>query len=176
MPPTDQAAPARHGLISRAIFAVAATHAGAWLFARLLRPVDMFVLRLSGQRTTLTAALAGLPIITVDSIGAKSGALRRVLLVGLPRPAGAYAVIASNFGQQHNPAWYANLRAHPRVEALVHGARKRFVAREVDRGSAEYAAIWAQATDTYPGYVRYKVTAGERHIPVIVLEPEVSPV
>jgi deazaflavin-dependent oxidoreductase (nitroreductase family) len=156
------------------IYALGATAPGAWLFARVLRPVDAFVYRLSNERSTLTSALAGLPIIVVDTIGAKSGLLRRIPLVGLADPAlpGAICVIGSNFGQKHHPAWLFNLRALPDVEARISDQRNRYHARELV--GADYDRIWAIAVALYPGYARYKISAGARRIAILRLEPVTS--
>lgn len=152
------------------IYALGSTSPGAWVFARVLRPADELVYRLSNERTTLTAALAGLPIIIVDTIGAKSGLLRRIPLVGLADPTlpGAVCVIASNFGQLHHPAWLANLRAQPQIEAHLNGERHRYHAHELH--NADYDRVWAMAVALYPGYARYKISAGTRRIAVMRLE------
>jgi deazaflavin-dependent oxidoreductase (nitroreductase family) len=161
----------RYTALNRAIHAFASTGLGAWLFARVLRPVDRLVYRISAERTTLTALLAGLPIVVIDTIGAKTGRLRRIPLVALTDPSvpGAIVVIGSNFGQRHHPAWMANLRANPVVRARVNGQTRRFCADELN-GDA-YERAWAQAVAAYPGYARYKVTAGARRIAIMRLAP-----
>jgi deazaflavin-dependent oxidoreductase (nitroreductase family) len=79
-----------------------------------LHHLDRPVLRLSRGRYSLTRLLAGLPVVTVTTIGAKSGQPRSLPLVALPD--GEHVIlIASNYGQKHHPAWYYNLRAHPEV-------------------------------------------------------------
>jgi hypothetical protein len=47
----------RRTLLQRMIYALGSTSSGAWVFARVLRPADELVYRLSNERTTLTAAL-----------------------------------------------------------------------------------------------------------------------
>jgi deazaflavin-dependent oxidoreductase (nitroreductase family) len=160
-----------YSVLNRAVHAIAATRPGSWLFARVLRRLDRLALRLTGERSTLTSALAGLPIVIVDTIGAKSGLVRRIPLVGLNDPAhpGVVVVIASNFGQKHHPAWLANLRATPTVRVQVQGKATLYRARELD--GAAYARLWALAVAVYPGFARYKITAGARHIPLLALEP-----
>ena len=38
-------------------------------------------------------------------------------------------VIASNYGQAHNPAWYHNLLAHPEASIIFEGEHREVVAR-----------------------------------------------
>ena len=63
------------------------------------------------------------PIVVVTSRGAKSGSLRKNPVMRVEHD-GAYAVIASKGGAEHNPAWYHNFVAHPEVE-LQDGAVRR---------------------------------------------------
>src|SRR5690554_7637175 len=60
-------------------------------------------------------ALHGRPVIVLTSVGAKSGKLRKTALMRVEHE-GQYAVIGSRGGSPTNPAWVANLRAHPLVE------------------------------------------------------------
>ena len=89
-------------------------------------------------------------------------------LLGLPTPDGM-AVIASNYGQPHHPAWYFNLRADPAAEIAVDGARTRVRAVEVE--GEQRARIWEQGLAVYPGWSTYERRAGGRRIAVFVLEP-----
>jgi hypothetical protein len=63
---------------------VAATRAGAWFFAKTLEPIDKALLRLSRDRVTLPGTMAGLPVLTVTTIGARTGQRRSAPLVGVP--------------------------------------------------------------------------------------------
>jgi deazaflavin-dependent oxidoreductase (nitroreductase family) len=163
--------PTRHvSPLNRLVHSFGATATGAWFFSRVARPLDMLVLKLSGNRHTLTAMLAGLPMLALDTVGAKSGLLRRVPLVGLEHPdyPDAFAVIGSNFGRAQGPAWMANLRAHPNVTAHVRGRARHFCARELT--GADYETFWRLAQRVYPGYASYKRRAGERRIAIMLLE------
>jgi deazaflavin-dependent oxidoreductase (nitroreductase family) len=67
------------------------------------------------------------------------------------------------------PAWLHNLRANPRVSFLgPGGASGDYVAPEA-RGD-ERGRLWDDAVDYYAGYDTYRVRAGEREIPIVVLE------
>jgi deazaflavin-dependent oxidoreductase (nitroreductase family) len=142
---------------------------GAWFFARTLHYLDRPVLRLSRGRYSLTSMLAGLPVVMVTTIGAKSGQPRSLPLVAIPDGENVI-LIASNFGQHHHPAWYYNLRAHPEVQLTYEGKTVFYHARETE--GAERERCWQRAVDVYSGYALYKERAGKRKIGVFLLTPQ----
>ncbi len=144
---------------------------GAWLGARLVRPLDNVTLKLTGGRATLTSLAAGVPIVYLTTIGAKSGLPRTLPLLPIrdtQAPAG-FALIASNWGQAHYPAWYFNLKKNPRATCMLNGQTADYEAQEVD--GEEYERIWGYATQTYRGYALYKERATGRRIPIMVMKP-----
>jgi deazaflavin-dependent oxidoreductase (nitroreductase family) len=104
----------------------------------------------------------------LTTTGARSGQPRTVPLLGIPMQ-GAVAIIASNFGQSHQPAWYHNLVAHPDAVVMIDGARRSVRAVEAD--DERRAQIWREGLRMYPGFGQYERRAGHRRIPVFVLEP-----
>jgi deazaflavin-dependent oxidoreductase (nitroreductase family) len=159
----DQANP-----IQRALRRFAASGPGSWLFARLLDHLDKPVYRLTRGRHTFASLVSGLPVLMLTTTGARSGRPRTVPLLGLPTPRGM-AVIASNFGQARDPAWYHNLRADPHGELSHEGRTERIRAVEVE--GEERERIWQQGLAVYPGWSQYEVRASHRRIRVFVLEP-----
>ena len=153
-------------LVQRSIRRLAATRPGSWFFARTLQRCDRVVYRLSGGRTTLAALLSGLPVVMLTSRGAKSGRDVTVPLLGFEE-GDAVFLIGSNFGQAHHPAWYHNLRAHPRARIVVRGRSREVVAEEVE--SPERERCLAIAAVAYPGYRRYEQRAAPRRISVFRL-------
>jgi deazaflavin-dependent oxidoreductase (nitroreductase family) len=81
----------------------------------------------------------------------------------------AIVLVASKAGAEHHPAWYHNLVAHPDVEIDLRGKRRQVRARVAE--GAERDELWAIVNDNYNGYERYQERAGNRVIPVVVLEP-----
>ena len=79
-----------------------------------------------------------------------------------------YAVVASNGGAPHHPAWYHNLRAHPEAQIQVGPIAYRVHAREAV--GAERERLWNRMVQLYAGYRGYQ-TRTTRQIPVVVLEP-----
>ena len=126
--------------------------------------IDRVLMRATGNRISTTMTL---PIVMVDTIGAKTGRLRRTPLVAA-KDGESLVIIASRGGDTRNPGWYYNLRANPDVDAVFGKAARRYRAREVD--GEERERLWRLAADQYPGYNTYQARAGRR-IPVIVLEP-----
>jgi len=135
-------------------------------YARTLHAIDRAVFRLSRGRTTFTAWLAGLPVAWLTTTGAKSGAERTSPVLAIPADDGKLVVIASNYGQRHNPSWYHNLRAHPQARVLFDGKRLEMVARELD--GEERERWYARGIEIYPGWVQYRKRAN-RKIPVLEL-------
>jgi deazaflavin-dependent oxidoreductase (nitroreductase family) len=136
-------------------------------FAPRLHRIDNFVLKLSGNRFTVSQ-LAGWTIIQLTTIGAKSKLPRTTPLIGV-LDGERIALIASSFGRAHNPAWYYNLKAYPSCEAFVRGRLEKFMAREIE--GEEYRRYWQMAVAIYAGYEKYKERAAPRRIPVMLLEP-----
>jgi deazaflavin-dependent oxidoreductase (nitroreductase family) len=138
------------------------------LLPHILPHVDRLLFRLSGGRTNITR-LAGLPVVEVTTLGAKSGIERRHPLAAYP-DGDRLILIASNFGRANNPAWYYNLRAHPVCTVTKDGVAGRYIARDADE--AEYQAYWQLGLSYYSGYANYRLSAPYRRIPILVLEPE----
>jgi len=136
--------------------------------ALVLHRADTFLLRLSRGRYTVTR-IVGLPIIQLTTKGAKTGLPRTIPLVSLP-DRDDIALVASNFGQKHNPGWYYNLKANPECEVRYNGKLRKYIARETS--GDEYEHYLLIAISYYAGYARYKERAAPRHIPVMVLEPK----
>ena len=150
---------------------ISASRLGAWFYARTLHHFDRAVLFLSGGRATMSGLLAGLPVVWVTAIGAKSGRPRTIPLLCIPddSDANSFGLIASNFGQSHRPAWYHNLKANPRVTCRLNGNTGEYIAREVS--GKEYEKIWERGASIYLGYPLYKQRVGQRTIPVMSLTP-----
>lgn len=155
-------------LPQRLMWKVSSSRPGAWLFAKTLHHIDRVVLRLSRQRVTVPGVLAGLPVLTLATQGARTGQRREVPLVGVPSGE-QIAVIGTRFGQPRTPGWYFNLRADPRAGVAYRGRTVPVVAREAD--GDERDAIWDHGCRIYAGYRAYARRIDHREIHVMVLEP-----
>jgi deazaflavin-dependent oxidoreductase (nitroreductase family) len=122
----------------------------ARLNSRILPPIDRAVARLTGGRHTLSELAA--PTLLLTTIGRKSGQERTQPLVYVPYD-GGWAVVGTNFGQAHHPAWTHNLVANPEATVTLDGTTTRVRARRV--GEDEFVGLWPQFVAVYPGYADY---------------------
>lgn len=146
----------------------AATRAGSWFFSRTLHHVDRALLRVSSGRLSVPKLVAGLPVVRLTTVGAKTGEERTVPVLGL-RDGDRWVLVASNWGGEDHPAWYHNLRATPEVELTHEDRTDRYVAREATEEERE--EYWDRATELYLGFEPYRRRSGDRQIPVVVLTP-----
>ncbi len=160
---------AEAGALRRIVRAIAGNAVVSALAAPTLHQLDKYVSRRTGGQKTVTAVLAGLPVVLLTTRGARTGEPRTCPLLGLIHD-GRVVVIASNYGKRNHPAWYHNLRANPRAELIVHGATTPVVAREAEGAEREY--LWAESLQYYPGWAAYERRAAPRRIPVLVLVPD----
>ena len=140
----------------------------SWFYARTLHHIDRAVYRLTRGRATFASWVAGLPIVMLTTTGAKSGRRNTLPLVALPE-GDCLVVIASNYGQYRNPAWYHNLRANPRATICFEGVTREVTARELE--DEERERHYARGIETYPGWTQYRKRASHRQIPVMELTP-----
>lgn len=140
----------------------------SWLYARTLYHIDRTVYHRTRGRETFTSWVTGLPVVMLTTTGAKSRSPCTLPVIGIPAD-DRLVVIASNYGQRHNPAWYYNLRAHPQASVFVGGASRDVVARELTGDESE---LWyARGIGIYPGFRYYRKRAAPRQIPVVELRP-----
>ncbi|WP_285479912.1 nitroreductase family deazaflavin-dependent oxidoreductase [Amycolatopsis sp. NBRC 101858] len=118
-----------------------------------------------GGRVSLVA-LAGLPSLRLTTTGRKSGLPRSTNLLYFPH-GDDLVLTASNWGRPNDPAWALNLRANPRAEVAIGGRAAEVAARELT--GEEYAAMWAELLEFWPGYAMEQEEAG-RPLPVFVLK------
>ena len=126
---------------------LASTAVGACFFSHTLHYVDHWVIELTHGQHSLTNFLSGVPILTLTTVGAKSGQRRSVPLVGIP-DGDKIVLFASNWGRTFYPAWYHNLRANPEAQITWDGQTRTYVAREAS--VAERARYWQQAGLLFP--------------------------
>jgi deazaflavin-dependent oxidoreductase (nitroreductase family) len=138
---------------------------GGWLFITVFPAIDRKLIPLTRGR--LKVAL-GQPILLLHTRGARSGQPRTSPLLYTPHGDG-FLVIASKAGAAQHPAWYHNVRAHPDAVSVEIGGRRIPVNPRLVEG-AERARLWHEANDNYNGYETYQQRAGDRIIPVLLLE------
>jgi deazaflavin-dependent oxidoreductase (nitroreductase family) len=110
----------------------------------------------------------GAPILTLVTIGRRSGAVRETALLYVKVGDDGLALLAANAGNERPPAWWLNLRAAETVEVVVRGERRvmrwrEAVGEEHDELLERFVAVYPPAEH----YARYT----ERVLPVAVLAP-----
>jgi deazaflavin-dependent oxidoreductase (nitroreductase family) len=146
---------------------VTGSRPGAWVAQRTLYPIDKGLFRASGGRLTLPGLAAGLPVIMLTTVGAKSGEPRTMPLVGTPF-GDDLAIIGSNYGQERTPGWVYNLTANPAATVSYRERTVEVIARRLDDADAD--RVFETATVAYPGYGKYRGRADHRVIQVFALE------
>lgn len=159
-------------LPQRTIQWLAMSRPASWFLAYVLGILDRWVLHMSANRHTATELLTGLPVVVVSTIGARSGEIIRVPLLGLPSDENI-VLVATNFGNAHNPAWYHNLKKNPRIEVSRPEGTGIYESREVF--DEEWSYYWQMVTRWYPGYRGYRHRASGRHIPILLLARVTDP-
>ncbi len=137
---------------------------GGWYFVNVAMRVDRVLLPLSGGRVSSSP---GQPICLLETVGAKSGEVRKTPLLFMPQGE-RMVLVGSKAGAPKHPAWIHNMRKNPRVKILAPKRTGEYVAREAE--GEERARLWDKAVDFYAGYATYQERAGKRRIPVVVLE------
>ncbi|MGY1636204.1 nitroreductase family deazaflavin-dependent oxidoreductase [Geodermatophilus sp. SYSU D00742] len=121
----------------------------------------------TGGREANTLRDTGLPVVVFSTRGARSGKVRKQPLMRVEHE-GAYAMVGSVGGAPKDPAWVANVRAHPDQVTVQDGPEPwDGVAREVT--GEERAQWWERAVAAYPEYAVYQQRT-DREIPVFVVE------
>lgn len=129
--------------------------------------IDRAVLKLTNGRLSMSLLL---PEVLLTHTGAKTGKQRSTPLTYFTDK-GRVVCIASNYGGDRHPAWYHNVKAHPRVTLAVRGYQGTFLAEEIT--GAERDRLFGLAKQFVPNYADYEKMAGSRQIPVIAFS-EVS--
>ena len=130
---------------------------------------------------TFTSVHAGIYRATKGKVGGKFGAANILLLTTTGRKSGQrrttplnyysdgdrIVLIASNNGQDHDPAWYLNIGANPSVSIQRGGETVTRSARVATPD--EKAELWPKIIAWYKGYAKYQAKTS-RDIPLVIVE------
>jgi deazaflavin-dependent oxidoreductase (nitroreductase family) len=123
--------------------------------------IDRALIKLTNGHASMSLVI---PEVLLTHTGAKTGKQRSTPLTYFT-DAGRVICIASNYGGVKHPAWYHNVKAHPRVTLAARGYRGTFVAEEMT--GAERDRLFGLAKQYMPSYASYEQMTGGRRIPVI---------
>ncbi len=164
-PVPDPARPDRPDRV--AVRMLAGSRAASWVLARTLAPIDAGLGALTGQRLSAPGLLAGLPVITLTTVGARTGQARQVRLIPVVTPR-LFGVLGTNFGGRQTPAWVTNILANP--EATVRFRDESVSVVAVELAGADRAGLLRAAVGVYPGFGRYETRARHRRVHVFALD------
>ena len=109
---------------------------------------------------------AGTPMILIHHVGAKSGVERVTPLACSPQGDGRFVIVASNGGSPAHPAWYHDLKAHPRITVEVGTQTFTALAEELD--DTARAGLWPALVAEAPAIGEHQART-TRQIPVFML-------
>ena len=118
--------------------------------------------RRGGMRTQ-----GGIPTFLLETVGARSGQVRRAALGYVEEADGSWLVIGSAAGAAWNPGWVHNLAKQPEAVIEFEDGRRIDVRAESPTG-ADLEAAWARIGQDAPEYVGYRAKT-DREIPVVRL-------
>jgi deazaflavin-dependent oxidoreductase (nitroreductase family) len=118
------------------------------------------------NRGKVGGAMAGVPLLLLTTVGAKSGK-RRVNPLAYLTDGDRYVIIASFAGSPTNPPWYHNLLANPTVTVEVGAERFDAKARVLDE--PDRTRLYREMAARLPTFDEYERKT-TRRIPVIALQ------
>jgi|HubBroStandDraft_5_1064220.scaffolds.fasta_scaffold45458_3 deazaflavin-dependent oxidoreductase (nitroreductase family) len=154
------------GLALRLMNKIGPTEWAATMMRLFLVPVDTVLQRRSSGRLSVGRGL-GVPSLLLTTSGARTGQPRQVPLFYVPHREG-YAVVGSNFGLPHHPAWTINLLRHPNCTITTAGQTIPVIARQVE--GEEREELWTKILDLASGYQTYNERSG-RDLRIFHLQP-----
>ncbi|MAT06005.1 MAG: nitroreductase family deazaflavin-dependent oxidoreductase [Acidimicrobiaceae bacterium] len=110
----------------------------------------------------------GMPLSILHSTGRKSGQ-ERLNPLAYQSVEGGWAIFGSKAGATSHPDWYYNVTADADVTIEV-GTDTVEARARVAEGD-ERTRIWETQKANVPTFAEYEQRAGDREIPVVVLEP-----
>lgn len=149
-------------LFSRVYAAFVGTRLGKFISVHVVWKVDPHLMRATRGRVGMGLVL---PTALLETRGAKSGAVRRNVVIYF-HDEDRVTIIASKLGRERHPAWFHNLRAHPDVTFGGIPMRAAVVSDEAERHR-----LWTLADRVFAPYAAYRRDAAKvnRTIPIVQL-------
>ncbi len=146
--------------------AFARSRLGTWIAVEVAPRIDRVLLRATRGRASSFAGMTPVGLLVVR--GARSQMDRNVPLIFLA-DGDRVVLVASKGGSPSHPAWFHNCVANPDVRFTAAGGTRRYVARIAE--PHERAELWPRMNDLFAGYDIYQDRAGQRTIPLVILDP-----
>ena len=123
------------------------------------------VLAASGGR--VGRSFSGMPVVELTTTGRKTGQPRSTMLTSPYQEGDRTYLVASRGGDDRDPAWFLNLRAHAEVTASIQGGAAARMHAEV-AGAEERARVWPRITSKHAHSAGYQKKT-QREIPLVIL-------
>lgn len=120
------------------------------------------------SRGRLGGRWLGAPVLTLITVGRRTGAVRGTALLYVTIGSDDLALLAANAGNDRPPAWWLNLRASETVDVVIRGTRRTMRWREAT--GDEHAHLLREFTTVYPPAGHY-ASYTDRVLPIAVLTP-----
>ncbi len=127
--------------------------------------VNVFLYRLTGGR--LGSRMAGQSVLLLHTVGRKSGKAYTTP-TNFYQDGKNYVLVASNWGQPNNPAWYYNLLHMD--SATIQVKNKTIQVKPRLANGPEYDRLWDYVTSSNKFYTQYQ-SQTDRKIPLVILTP-----
>jgi deazaflavin-dependent oxidoreductase (nitroreductase family) len=128
---------------------------------------DEIIEEFRANRGKVGGRFEGAKLLLLHSTGAKTGK-ERVNPLAYREDGDRLVVFGSKAGAPTHPDWYRNLVANPKASVEV--GTETFDVRAYVAEGDEHDRIWSAQKQDVPGFAEYEKTAGDRTIPVVVLE------
>lgn len=151
----------------RWLLKIGPTRAFVAVYRSAVVPIDRWLWR---HDCGASNKLLHFPGLLLTATGARSGRPRRQPLL-YRRDGPDFVVVGTNWGQEHHPAWTANLLAHPAATIRIGPHEIRVNARPVT-DEATWSRLWRSFNDVYRGYDVYLERCGGRKPRMFLLTPE----
>jgi deazaflavin-dependent oxidoreductase (nitroreductase family) len=154
----------RRSVFSRALAWFSATRLGRFISAKVMWKLDPFLLHATRGRLGLAL---GLPTALLETRGARSGAVRRNVVIYF-HDGDNVTIVASKAGSEKHPGWYHNLVANPDITFGGNPMRATVVS-----DGAERERLWTLADRVFAPYAKYRQETAKvgRTIPIVQLTP-----
>jgi len=152
----------RPGLFRRIYARLANTWLGRFMSVHIVWKLDPYLMRATRGRLGLGLVM---PTALLETQGAKSGALRRNVVIYF-HDRDRVTIVASKLGLPEHPAWFHNLCAHPDVTFGGIPMRATVVGDDAERDR-----LWTLADRVFAPYEAYRREAAKanRAIPIVQL-------
>ena len=135
--------------------------------AKMPRGGPRLLMRAGMQVVSALFRLRGLRVVTLTTVGSKTGEERSADLLSVMDGPDIWIVAASSAGSARHPAWYVNMAKNPDRIWLKDGSRRVRVDANNLKGE-ERAEAYSRLVAIYKGYAGY-VQKTDREIPVVRL-------